>query len=198
MCEKTWHKSEATVENVRGQSWKYKIFFSVEILNKSAWQRHGTQTYDTLVFFPLVNAQQPASMHKWVKYICSASKEYPSPTPPSSHPPLTFCVNCKYMPAKKCASVRGLSFFGAETPTESPRTQETAPIVVQWDKYMCTGTKIKMNWWRSGLVIRSQCAASRMWVRHRSVAFLERNRLCIFPGPTEIPQSPFAWKCYFV
>jgi len=26
--------------------------------------------------------------------------------------------------------------------------------------------------------------------------FLERNRLCIFPSPIEIPQSPFAWKCY--
>jgi len=26
--------------------------------------------------------------------------------------------------------------------------------------------------------------------------FLERNRLCIFPGPTEFPQSPFACKYY--
>jgi len=24
----------------------------------------------------------------------------------------------------------------------------------------------------------------------------ERNHLCIFPGPTGVPQSPFAWKCY--
>jgi len=51
-------------------------------------------------------------------------------------------------------------------------------------------------------LLLSLCAASRMWawVRHRSaVSFLIRNRLCIFPCPIEIqvPQSPFAWKCYY-
>ena len=31
---------------------------------------------------------------------------------------------------------------------------------------------------------------------HHAVFFLERNRLCIFPSPIEISQSPFAWKYY--
>jgi len=31
---------------------------------------------------------------------------------------------------------------------------------------------------------------------HHAVSFLRRNRIYIFPGPTEIPQSSFAWKYY--
>jgi len=31
-----------------------------------------------------------------------------------------------------------------------------------------------------------------------SVSFQERNRLCIFPGPIQIPHSPFAWKYYLL
>jgi len=32
----------------------------------------------------------------------------------------------------------------------------------------------------------------------RRCLFLERNRVCIFVSPIEIPQSPFAWKYYLV
>jgi len=31
---------------------------------------------------------------------------------------------------------------------------------------------------------------------HHAVSLLEKNRLCIFPSPIEIQQSPFAWKYY--